>query len=312
MTITRVNKLGTTNNTGSGLSSLTLTVAATTTAQNTVIVDAGWGAADRTTTVTDSQGNSYTQVASGTVASVFGHVFVARAANPLTAGVDTITITWSGGTVSDALMAAYEYAGLANFYPLDQVAIGTGTSTAPNSGNLTSLYADELLHTFIVYGTNGAVTGHAHTELDKLNGSSHSIETQEQIVSATGTYTGSATLQPTPSWICFLIGLATVPTWRADPVNTTAPVITGSGCLGTQLTCSQGAWSASPAPTGYAYQWKRDGVDIATGAHYLVTTADIGHTLSAEVVASNAFGSTTQAASNTVTPALAAQRAGML
>jgi hypothetical protein len=45
------------------------------------------------------------------------------------------------------------------------------------------------------------------------------------------------------------------------PVNTVAPVITGSATVGALLTSTSGTWAGSPAPT-YAYQWQRGVPDV--------------------------------------------------
>lgn len=88
------------------------------------------------------------------------------------------------------------------------------------------------------------------------------------------------------------------------PANSTIPVLTGSGRLGTVLTCSKGSWTH--IPTKYAFQWKRDGVNItgATNAHYLVATADMGHSLTCAVTASNLGGSATSTSDALAVPTL--------
>lgn len=75
------------------------------------------------------------------------------------------------------------------------------------------------------------------------------------------------------------------------PANIGAPMISGTPSIGQTLTASTGTWSGSP--TGYAYQWLRAGVAIigATGATYVVQTADAGATIAVTVTASNAGGS---------------------
>ncbi|MDR0945233.1 MAG: hypothetical protein LBM66_03610 [Bifidobacteriaceae bacterium] len=67
---------------------------------------------------------------------------------------------------------------------------------------------------------------------------------------------------------------------------TAGPVITGAPTVGNTLTVSAGTWNKAGAQL--AYQWYRDAQAIpsATAATYTVTTADIGHTLSAKVTAS--------------------------
>lgn len=75
------------------------------------------------------------------------------------------------------------------------------------------------------------------------------------------------------------------------PANETAPTVSGEPAPGAPLTCSEGTWSGSPAPT-VAYQWLRDGSPIAsaTSSAYLVVEADRGHALSCSVTAINDEG----------------------
>ena len=72
------------------------------------------------------------------------------------------------------------------------------------------------------------------------------------------------------------------------------------------MTCTQGTWTNSP--TGYAYQWLRDGAPIggATAASYTISAADVGRNLACMVTATNAAGSG-QATSAAVVPVAAAQ-----
>ena len=74
------------------------------------------------------------------------------------------------------------------------------------------------------------------------------------------------------------------------------PVVSGRAALGVKLATTAGAWTNGP--TGYAYQWQRcdntgsNCVDIAsaTGTHYTLVAADVGHEIRSEVLASNAIG----------------------
>jgi hypothetical protein len=76
------------------------------------------------------------------------------------------------------------------------------------------------------------------------------------------------------------------------PVNTKPPVIKGTAKAGKKLSCSEGSWTNSP--TGYSYQWNRDGTPLAgaTGSTYTVTILDEGTALTCTVTASNPGGET--------------------
>jgi hypothetical protein len=81
-----------------------------------------------------------------------------------------------------------------------------------------------------------------------------------------------------------------------------APVISGTLLWGNELTTTNGTWSNSP--TGYTYQWKRNGSNIsgATANTYTTTLADWDQDITCEVTASNGSGSGTPATSNTLVP----------
>jgi RHS repeat-associated protein len=91
---------------------------------------------------------------------------------------------------------------------------------------------------------------------------------------------------------------ASAPLWNGLAVtNTEAPKITGSPLLKTRLAVSNGSWSN--APITYGYQWQDcnsagaecSPIPGATNPNYTVATSDAGHTILAQVTASNGGGS---------------------
>ncbi len=84
----------------------------------------------------------------------------------------------------------------------------------------------------------------------------------------------------------------------APPVNTALPAISGTPQDGQMLNASTGSWSGTQ-PMTYAYQWLRcdssgancGTISGATGASYLVVTADVGNRLRVAVTATNVAGS---------------------
>lgn len=92
------------------------------------------------------------------------------------------------------------------------------------------------------------------------------------------------------------------PVVDAAPVNTVAPVVSGSAIVGGTLSCTTGTWTFNQTPT-YTYQWKRDGSDItgATSSTYQLVSADNGEPMSCAVTATNDGGSNS-ANGNTLTP----------
>ena len=86
--------------------------------------------------------------------------------------------------------------------------------------------------------------------------------------------------------------------------NTVAPVVSslgGPATVGSTLSCTTGGWTYSP--TGYAYQWRRNGTNIggAVGSTYLLMSADGGASITCAVTATNPQGASLPAISNALT-----------
>jgi hypothetical protein len=84
----------------------------------------------------------------------------------------------------------------------------------------------------------------------------------------------------------------------AVPSNTARPSISGAARDGSTLTTSNGRWTNKP--TSFTYEWLRcgsggancAGINGANSKTYTLTTDDVGHTIRAEVSATNSSGST--------------------
>jgi hypothetical protein len=83
------------------------------------------------------------------------------------------------------------------------------------------------------------------------------------------------------------------------PVNTVAPVASGTVTIGGTLSVTDGTWTGSPS---FTYQWRRAGANIggATSNSYTPVAADIDDTVAIDcvVTAVNAFGSASQDSNN--------------
>ena len=76
--------------------------------------------------------------------------------------------------------------------------------------------------------------------------------------------------------------------YGSAPVNTVAPVVSGSAVVGQTLSCTTGTWTGAPTPT-FTYQWQRSGSNIggATSSTYVIVSADVGSTIRCVVTATN-------------------------
>ena len=82
------------------------------------------------------------------------------------------------------------------------------------------------------------------------------------------------------------------------PVNTVRPAISGGAKVGEELTCQNGTWAPDllasflfRAPASFAYQWKLNGGNIATGPTF---TPNLAGDYTCTVTATNQAGDTVQ------------------
>ncbi|GAW48500.1 MULTISPECIES: hypothetical protein [unclassified Nocardioides] len=77
----------------------------------------------------------------------------------------------------------------------------------------------------------------------------------------------------------------------AKPANTDPPTTTGTGVVGTALTCTPGTWTGTDIT--YSYAWTRNGAAIPDTASesYIVLSEDVSATLACIVTATNGNGS---------------------
>ena len=92
----------------------------------------------------------------------------------------------------------------------------------------------------------------------------------------------------------------TFPALLRAPSGAGAPAITGASAPGSALSCSQGSWAPDllgsflyRAPRSFAYQWSKDGADVA-GATANSFTASVPGDYRCRVTAQNHAGSTSQ------------------
>lgn len=96
------------------------------------------------------------------------------------------------------------------------------------------------------------------------------------------------------------------------PINSVAPVVSGSTTVGGNATVTTGTWNNSP--TSFAYQWRANAVAIsnATANVFTITSTQTGANLSCNVTAINASGSNIPTTSNSVGPVTATYTATYL
>ena len=118
-------------------------------------------------------------------------------------------------------------------------------------------------------------------------------ETANSFTVTTAQNGADITVEVTGTNLALAVTVETLPvTVVFAPINSVPPAVSGTTHVGSTLTASTGTWTGT-APISYTYQWKRDGIDIAsaTSSSYLLVLADEGAEVSVVVTATNAQGS---------------------
>ena len=141
-----------------------------------------------------------------------------------------------------------------------------------------------------IVGYGGAIAGAAESWIAGYGGTPTSGASSVWVMGYGGTPTGGAS----PIWIGGYLteGIGVLP---GSPVNTVAPVASGTLTVGSTLSCTIGTWTNSP--TSYQYAWNGAG-SPRNASTYVVVAGDAGRSISCTVTAVNAIGPGLSAASN--------------
>ena len=187
-------------------SSASSTYGAAQTAGNTNIVAIGWSdGSSSVTSVTDTAGNSYSVAVGPTVFTGTQTQVIYVAANIAAAapGANTVTVNFSA-TVPFIDVRIVEYSGLDPSAPVDGTAGTTGTGTMSSSGTVTTTHAYDLIFAanYVTSGTNAAGNGFVNRVI-----TTDGDIAEDQTVAASGTYTATASLVSSGSWIMQAVAL---------------------------------------------------------------------------------------------------------
>ena len=186
---------------GTAVANLSAAFAANNTAGNLIIAFVRMSSSTQTVSVTDTLGNTYTDAVSQ-VQTADGHQIHLFYARNIKVGANTVKATFSA-TNNHPWLAIYEYRGLSKTAALDKTAKAQGNGTVvATAATATTAAANELIFTgggvpFSYAGTITAGAGYALQQQDL--GTSRAI-TENLIVSATGTFTGTFGLSTATDW----------------------------------------------------------------------------------------------------------------
>ncbi len=196
--------LQSTQQTGGGATTTVKAYGSNVTANSLLICDVSSGGPNSPASgVTDSQGNSWTQVGTASTGGLGDSIqmFYAIAGS---SGANTVTVTFPGVAQGDTI-AIFEYSGNATSSVLDQNNVGTGSSTTPASTSITPSANNYLVHsaeadpaldgTTITAGTNFTIR---QTQL--TSSTLERIGTEDWIQTTATATTGPFTLGASAQW----------------------------------------------------------------------------------------------------------------
>ena len=213
------------NGASSATSSFSITFPNSTRAGDTILVGFDFVASASVSSVSDSQGNPFSEVGTQ-LTSPGGARSRVYFANNIKGGSDTVTVTL---TSSSAYLEVYltEFTGVNQNNPIDAQAGATGYAGSVSSGNATTTQAGDAIYGFCV-GDNACTAGSGFTALSNL----HSNLSEEQIAGNAGSY--AATGSANSSWTMQMVAL--------KPAASQPTVL--------QATTSAASWAASSLSVG--------------------------------------------------------------
>jgi methionine-rich copper-binding protein CopC len=235
---------------GSAVTSVSIAFPASNTAGNLIIAFVRASTTTQTITLSDSAGNSYSQAVSQ-AQTTDGHQTAIFYAPNIKAGANTVTATFSASN-NHPFLGIYEYSGLSTTNPLDKTAAAQGTTAAASSGaTATTTVANELVFAGLGLPSISATTvtagsGYTLEQQDTRSGGSRAAS-EDQTVSATGTYAGAFTLSAADNWS------AVVATFLPPSAPPALTVNTNSLSAGTQNAAYTATLSASGGTAPYSW-----------------------------------------------------------
>jgi hypothetical protein len=232
------------------------------------------------------------------------------------------SITITVPNASSIVVLYDEWSGVSSSSPIDTVADGSSASTGTAvtavaiTGGANPTQANDLAVAFVGWQSSAGLTlgtgstgttwqfregPVASTGAAGANAASLTAAINQGSLSTGAAASFAGTLATARRWAGAIV-LLKAAVLISPPSNTVLPVITPSTgiIVGTVLTVSNGTWANSP--TSFAYQWTRNGTNIAgaTTSTYTIQAIDAGTNIAATVTATNSIGST-PAAANAVT-----------
>jgi hypothetical protein len=193
---------------------------------NVVVV--GWGdATSQISSVTDSKGNLYHLAVGPTAltgsASLTQSVYYAKNIVSALAGANVVTLSFNAAVASPDIRIL-EYSGVDPVNALDVSAAATGNSATSTSGAVLTTNATDLLVGANVVWTRTTAPGSGFTQ--RMITSPDGDIAQDRVVTATGSYSASASLDNAGPWIMDVVAFRAAGTVAPTPTPTPVPTPT--------------------------------------------------------------------------------------
>jgi hypothetical protein len=180
------------------------TFGAVSTTGNLIVVSVGYDSPAATiSSVTDSNGNTYTLAAGPTAWGGGSYHTATYYAKNITGGGAAITITVNLSAASTTALELFqlEYSGVDTVSPLDQASSAVGTGTVMNSGSKTTTQVNELIYGLIESSVGGVTGGATFT-------TESALDTQfagDKLAPTIGSYSVDGTAAGSVSWVAQMV-----------------------------------------------------------------------------------------------------------
>jgi chitodextrinase len=225
-----------------------------------IIAEVDWTGGGTFTSISDSQGNTYTQVGVEQNSAGVGVKSRLYYAKNIKAGANTVTTVVTGGPSFHELYI-HEYSGLSTSAPLDGFSVSSGNGTSFTSNNVVTTQANDLLYG-VEIDSGGATASAGWTTRSTLDGD----VAADKNAATTGSYAFTGT--SSGSFIAWeaAFGTASAGGGGGGGSDTTAPSVpSGLSVSGTTTSTASLSWAASTDNVGVTgYKVFRSGVQVGT------------------------------------------------
>jgi hypothetical protein len=261
-------------------STFSLSFPANTVAGDLIMVGFDFTTAASFSSISDTQGNTFTEVGSQLTSPGGARSQVYFAKN-IKGGADTVTVTL---TASSAWIESYlaEYSGTDPNNPIDAMASATGNAGAVSSGNATTTTSGDIIYAYCL-GDWACTKGSGFSARSTVDG--NLIE--DKTAGAAGNY--AATGNATNSWSIQMVALKPATSGGSAPVITSAT--SANGTVGTPFSYQI---TATNTPTSFGATGLPAGLSVNTSTGVISgTPTGTGGTSSVSLSATNTSGTGT-------------------